>query len=120
VLVASGNELLAQTRSGATSYYFDDGQGSVRLLTSSSGGVTDRYTYDAFGNLLSSTGSTINPYLYTGQQFDSLTGLYSLRARYYDPTTGRFTSRDTAGIDFKQSGGVESLQLCAGRSGEPG
>ena len=37
---------------------------------------------------------------YDGQQFDSLTGLYDLRARYYDPTTGRFLSRDTASIDF--------------------
>jgi RHS repeat-associated protein len=100
VLVASGNELLAQTRSGTTSYYLDDGQGNVRLLTNSSGAVTDSYTYDAFGNTQSSTGSTGNAYRYTSQQFDSLTGLYDLRARYYDSSTGRFSSRDTAEIDF--------------------
>lgn len=81
--VLGADEVLAQTRSGTTSYYLDDGQGSVRLLTNSSGAVTDSYTYDAFGDLLSSSGSTINPYRYTGQQFDSLTGLYDLRARYY-------------------------------------
>lgn len=98
--VLGDGELLAQTRSGTTSYYLDDGQGSVRLLTSSSGAVTDSYTYDAFGNMQTSSGSTVNPYLYTGQQFDSLSGLYDLRARYYDPTSGRFTSRDTASIDF--------------------
>jgi RHS repeat-associated protein len=97
--VLGGDELLAQTRGGTTSYYLTDGQGSVRLLTSSSGAVTDRYTYDAFGNVQSSQGSTVNPYRYTGQQFDSLTGLYSLRARYYDPANGRFTSRDTAALD---------------------
>ncbi len=97
--VLGDDEVLAQTRSGAVSYYLSDGQGNVRLLTDGNGAVTDRYSYDAFGNLLSSQGSTINPYRYTGQQLDSLTGLYDLRARYYDPTSGRFLSRDTAGID---------------------
>jgi RHS repeat-associated protein len=98
--VLGAGELLAQTRNGITSYYLADGQGSVRLLTNSSGAITDSYTYDAFGNTQSSTGSTVNPYRYTGQQFDSLIGLYSLRARYYDSASGRFTSRDTAEIDF--------------------
>jgi len=45
---------------------------------------------------LSHSGASDNPYLYTGQQFDALTGLYSLRARYYDPALGRFLSRDPA------------------------
>ena len=98
--VVSQGEVLAQTRGGATSYALLDGQGSVRALTNSSGGITDSYSYDAFGNPLTSQGTTINPYRYTGQQFDSLTGLYDLRARYYDPASGRFTSRDTASIDF--------------------
>ena len=56
--------------------------------------VTDTYTYTAFGELLDHTGTTVNPYLYTGQQFDMLTGLYNLRARHYDPTVGRFLTRD--------------------------
>jgi len=45
---------------------------------------------------LSHSGASDNPYRYTGQQFDALTGLYSLRARYYDPALGRFLSRDPA------------------------
>jgi RHS repeat-associated protein len=97
--VLGDDELLAQARSGAVSYSLSDGQGSVRLLTDANGAITDSYTYDAYGNLLSSQGATVNPYRYTGQQLDSLTGLYDLRARYYDPTVGRFLSRDTAGID---------------------
>jgi RHS repeat-associated protein len=56
--------------------------------------VTDTYEYDAFGNLLNKTGTTPNNYLYRGEQFDSDLGLYYLRARYYNRTTGRFTSRD--------------------------
>jgi RHS repeat-associated protein len=93
--VLGDDELLAQTRSGAVSYDLSDGQGSVRALTDGNGAVTDSYTYDAYGNLLTSQGATVNPYRYTGQQLDSLTGLYDLRARYYGPTTGRFPSVDT-------------------------
>jgi len=76
------------------SFYGYDGFGSVRQLTSLAGGVTDSYNYDAFGNLLSSPGPTPNNYLYRGEQFDSDLGLYYLRARYYNPQTGRFMSRD--------------------------
>ena len=94
--VLGGTELLSQTRDGVTSYYLHDGQGSVRDLTNAAGAITDTYIYSAYGQLLSRTGSTVNPYLFTGQQFDASTGLYSLRARYYDPTVGRFLSQDTA------------------------
>ena len=57
-------------------------------------GATVTYEYDAFGNLLNSTGTTPNVYLYRGEQYDSDLGLYYLRARYYNPLTGRFMSRD--------------------------
>ena len=56
--------------------------------------VTDTYEYDAFGNALVTTGSTPNEFLYRGEQFDPDLGLYYLRARYYNPATGRFMSRD--------------------------
>jgi RHS repeat-associated protein len=92
--VLGGPELLAQSRSGTTSYYLADAQGSTRALTNSSGSITDTYDYTAFGELLAAAGTTANSHLYTGQQFDAMTGLYSLRARYYDPGVGRFLSRD--------------------------
>ena len=76
------------------SFYGYDGFGSVRQLTDLNAIVTDNYNYDAFGNLLSSPGPTPNNYLYRGEQFDSDLGLYYLRARYYNPQTGRFLSRD--------------------------
>ena len=56
--------------------------------------TTDTWEYDAFGNEISSTGSTPNNYLYRGEQFDPDLALYYLRARYYNPLTGRFMSRD--------------------------
>jgi RHS repeat-associated protein len=54
----------------------------------------DTYDYDAFGNKVNSTGTTPNNYLYRGEQYDPDLGLYYLRARYYNPATGRFMSRD--------------------------
>lgn len=78
-----------------TSYYGYDGHGSVRFLTSSTGAVTDTYDYDAFGNLISSTGSTPNNYLFAGEQFDPALGIYYNRARYYDQRQGRFWTMDT-------------------------
>jgi RHS repeat-associated protein len=78
-----------------TSYYGFDGHGSVRYLTDSTGVVTDIYDYDAFGNLINSTGSTPNNYLFAGEQFDPDLGLYYNRARYLDMHLGRFWGMDT-------------------------
>jgi RHS repeat-associated protein len=89
-----GHDLISQLRDGKTTFYHGDGLGSTRILTDFSGVVTDSYLYDAYGKLLSSVGETVNNYLYTGEQFDSALGEYYLRARYYDPSSGRFTSRD--------------------------
>jgi RHS repeat-associated protein len=76
------------------SFYGYDGAGTVRQLTNAAGAVTDTYDYDAFGNIVNQTGSTPNNYRYRGEQYDSDLGLYYLRARYYNPLTGRFVSRD--------------------------
>jgi RHS repeat-associated protein len=64
-------------------------------LSDTNGIVTDTYTFDAYGLLISSTGNTPNNYLYCGQQFDGDLGMYSLRARYYKPDSGRFWTMDT-------------------------
>jgi RHS repeat-associated protein len=84
----------------STSFYGYDGGGNVRQLTNSAGVVTDEYEYDAYGNSFTKQGTTPNNYLYRGEQYDSDLGLYYLRARYYNPMTGRFVSRDPEdGID---------------------
>ena len=83
-----------------TSYYVFDGHGSVRALTNASGADTDTYDYDAFGNLIHSTGATPNEYLFAGEQFDPDLGLYYNRARYLNTGTGRFWNMDASeGID---------------------
>lgn len=82
-----------------SNFYGYDGHGSVRFLTSSTGAVTDTYDYDAFGNLIDSTGSTPNNYLFAGEQFDASLGIYYNRARYYDQRIGTFWTTDTREID---------------------
>ena len=90
-----GAERISQHRGGAARYYHADALGSIRLLTDAAGGETDAYAYEAFGELLSRSGTTENPFRFTGEAFDSGLGLYDLRARYYAPALGRFTQRDT-------------------------
>ena len=90
-----GDELISQERDGKKSYYVYDGHGSVRALADESGNVTDKQVYDAFGNLISSIGSTKNDFLFAGEQFDPVTGLYYLRARYMNPSVGRFITMDS-------------------------
>ena len=69
---------------------------SVRSLTDENGVISDAYIFDAFGNETESTGTTDRSYGFQGEEQDA-TGLYYLRARYMDPSTGTFTSMDTYG-----------------------
>jgi RHS repeat-associated protein len=81
--------------SWVTSYYGKDAQ-NVRFLMSDSGQITDSYTWDAFGNLISSSGAgTANNIGFDGEYADSDTGLIYLRARWMNPTIGRFMGMDT-------------------------
>jgi RHS repeat-associated protein len=89
-----GDDLISQERGGSDSYYLYDGQGSTRQLTNSTQTITDTYTFDAFGNELHKTGTTMNNYLYTSDQYDPNAGFYYLRARYENPKIGRFVTVD--------------------------
>jgi RHS repeat-associated protein len=87
---------------GGVSFYGLDGNSNVRLLTNTTGQVTDTYDYDAFGNLINQTGNTPNDYLYTGERRDADSGFYYMRARYLNPSSGRFLTMDAfegAGLD---------------------
>jgi len=99
------DEPLAELRSGATSFYQADGIGSITSLSDSTGALPNTYVYDTFGNVYyHPNGSVTNSYQFTAREFDSETGLYYYRARYYDPTAGRFLSEDPlrfqAGANF--------------------
>ncbi|MGB8592983.1 MAG: RHS repeat-associated core domain-containing protein, partial [Candidatus Acidiferrales bacterium] len=85
---------LAMERGTTTSFYEQDGLGSVTSLTNAAGTLAQSYTYDSFGNTTNSSGSLTNFFRYTGREFDTETNLYYNRARYLDPSTGRFLSED--------------------------
>jgi len=84
--------LLAQYDSGTWAYHVNDGLGSVRQLADPMGQVVQGYSFSPFGVPLGESGG--EPYGFTGEQWDASTGLVYLRARYYQPATGRFLSKD--------------------------
>ena len=79
-------------------YYHYDGLGSVTSLTDKNQRTVESYDYDSFGNLRRHGNTIRNPFTYTGRQYDSETGLYYYRNRYYDPKVGRFITQDPIGI----------------------
>jgi RHS repeat-associated protein len=89
-----GTGLISQDRGGSKAFYVVDGLGSTRALTSVTNSVTDRYLFDAFGQTIYRTGTTINAYLFAGEPRDAVLAIDYLRARYLDKTIGRFMSRD--------------------------
>lgn len=65
-------------------------------VSGQTGGNMVSYTYDAYGNTTVNSGSPLNnPYQYNAEYTDSSTGNQYLRARYYDPASGRFLTKDT-------------------------
>ena len=82
---------------GVETYFTYDGLGSTADLTDDTATVTDTYSYDVFGDASHDSGSSDNDWLFTGEQEDGDSGLYYLRARHYDPATGRFLSQDPYG-----------------------
>ena len=88
------DEPLAELRGSTTDYYEADALGSITSLSNSTGTLANTNILDSFGNVTNSTGTLRNPFQYTGREFDAETGVYYYRARYYDPTAGRFFSED--------------------------
>ena len=95
-LIGAGIEArLSVTGSSITSAYFLQKNAHGDVTAAISG--TERaatYDYDAFGNTLVEEGEINNPIRYSGEYLDEETGLIYLRARYYDPSVGRFISED--------------------------
>lgn len=85
---------------GTQYYYIKNLQNDVIAIANTSGSIVVNYTYDAWGNLLSTTGSmastvgAVNPIRYRSYYYDGETGFYYLQTRYYDPAIRRFINVD--------------------------
>ncbi|ASS74223.1 hypothetical protein CIG75_03970 [Tumebacillus algifaecis] len=91
-----GNGLAAlETADGKKAYYTLNGHGDVTELRDENGNLLNQYTYDIWGNVLSKTEQIENSFRYTGEFQDDVTSLIYLRARWYDPSQGRFMNEDT-------------------------
>ncbi len=93
--------LLSQNRSGITSTYHFDADGDSRELTDDAQTVTGSTLYDAWGNILTSTGSAETPFLNAGRfgyMFDAMFELTYVRARWLQQRTARWLTRDPLGI----------------------
>lgn len=106
---SSLDDVLYVSRGGAAYAYHRDGQGSVTEITDANRQVVNAYLYDSFGNLVASNETVPNRLLFAARPFDRNSGLYNIRARYYDPEIGRWVSEDPIGLDggdanlFRQS-----------------
>lgn len=93
---------------GAEYFYLKNAQGDVTGLVNSSGTQVVDYTYDAWGNILSTTGSMAdslgytNPIRYRGYYYDSETELYYLQSRFYNSKIGRWINADDPEMLFKE------------------
>jgi len=97
-----GRAQLTERTTAGTFFFHHDGLGSTANLTNATGATQVSYAYDPFGALFSSTVAPGAPkvlHRFTGQYYDTTPNLYNLRARQYDPATGRFLQRDPVPSD---------------------
>ena len=88
-----GNKLISKN---GNEYFGYDGHGSVVNISNESGKSIKSYDYDAFGVELNKDVNDTNLFRYCGEQYDNETDSIYLRARYYSPSLGRFTTEDPA------------------------
>jgi len=93
-LYIRGLHLIARDINGSKEFYSFNIHNDTTKLVNQSGTILKDYSYDAFGNQKTENENDTNPFRYSGEYFDTESGLIYLRARYYDPTIGRFISED--------------------------
>ncbi len=103
-----GMQRLSQRSRDGVHFYLQDAS-SVAAVVDDAGNVSDMYAYDSFGL---SSNATESQYLFDGEAFDAETSLIYLRSRYYDPTIGRFISRDGFPIQPYKPGSFASYLYC--------
>lgn len=92
------DEPLAMVEDGTNYFYHADGLGSIVAITDDATNIVQKYSYDSFGTPTLTDPDFIQPYAFTGREWDDEAELYFYRARYYDPSAGRFISKDPIAI----------------------
>lgn len=87
------DEPLAEYKTGAITYFDVDGLGSVVTENDATGNVTRSTIFDAWGATRTETGTRLSPFAYTGREVGEAGQLF-YRARYYQPSIGRFQQED--------------------------
>jgi RHS repeat-associated protein len=102
-----------------TYFYRKNAQNDIVALLDNSGAVVVKYKYDAWGNCVIDAGTTnnnlanLNPFRYRSYYFDTETGFYFLKTRYYDPEIGRFMTIDDIGyLDPESINGLNLYIYC--------
>ena len=104
---------------GTEYYYLRNLQGDIAGIVDGTGSLVVEYAYDAWGKLLSITGSladtvgVLNPLRYRGYYYDTETGLYYLQSRYYNPEWGRFINADSESNGGHDLLGYNRFAYCA-------
>ena len=91
--------------------------GSTLFLTDGTGSVTDRYVYAPYGGVLRHEGSSSQPFTFVGEAGvvqEGASGLYGMRARWYDASTGRFLTRDPLWPDLTDPRSLSPYSYAAG------
>ncbi|MCY9528556.1 wall-associated protein WapA [Paenibacillus alvei] len=92
---SNGKLLARQVPGQGMQYYISNGHGDITEIRDAQGNVLNRYTYDIWGNPLVQEEQVPNIFRYSGEYWDAATNLQYLRARWYDPSVGRFINEDT-------------------------
>jgi RHS repeat-associated protein len=111
-----GDDVIAQSTDGSTQYLLYDGHGSTRQLAEYDGSVTitDSYSYDSYGIMLGGGRTTDTNLLYAGEYQDSGSQNYYLRARWYNPSNGRFNRPDPFYGSTVDPQSLHKYSYCAG------
>jgi RHS repeat-associated protein len=94
------------TSTSTVNFYHRNQQFSITSITTSTGAISERYAYTAYGQptILDASASVLsssainNRYTYTGREWDATLGLHHFRARWMSPSAGRFLTRDPIGF----------------------
>ncbi|UDQ98392.1 RHS repeat-associated core domain-containing protein [Lentisphaerota bacterium WC36G] len=90
-----GDNLLALEKDGVVFNYIADGNKNItQLIDMSSGSIANRYDYSPFGQLSLDNETVANPFKFSSEYAEKETGLIYYNYRYYNPTTGKWLSRD--------------------------